>query len=112
MSLVANESVLESHVKVVPNLDCLVPGSTDNDGVLGVVVESDRGDPVSVSVLLDSELALSNSVPNLEVLISSTTGNLSVIWGERNSKDISCVTNESLDGLALSQVPKSNCAVP
>jgi hypothetical protein len=81
--------VLESHVEVVPNLDCLVPRCADDDGVLGVVVESDRGNPVSVGVLLNSELALSNSVPNLEVLISSTTGNLSVIWGEGNCENIS-----------------------
>jgi len=53
------------------------------------LVEFNAGDPVSVSVLLNGEFALSNGVPDLKVLVSSTTGNLSVIWGEGNSKNVS-----------------------
>lgn len=42
-----------------------------------------------MSVLLNGESALSNSVPDLKVLISSTTGDLSVIWGESDGKNVS-----------------------
>lgn len=65
-----------------------------------------------MSVLLYSEFALSNGVPDLQVLVSSTAGNLSVIWGESNGKNVSGVTNESLNGLSLSQVPESQGTVP
>lgn len=112
LSFVANEGVLKGHGGVVPNLDCLVPWSANNDGVLGILVEFNAGNPVRVSTWLNSEFALSNSVPDLEVLISSTTGNLSVIWGEGNGKNVSCVANESLNGLSLFQVPESQGSVP
>lgn len=112
LRFVANEGVLEGHSLVVPHLDGLVPWSADNDGVLGILVEFNAGNPVSVSILLNSEFALSNGVPDLEVLISSTTGNLSVIGGEGNGKNVSCVANESLNGLSLFQVPESQGSVP
>lgn len=65
-----------------------------------------------MGVLFNGELALSNSVPDLKVLISSTTGDLSVIWGESDGKNVSGVANESLYGLSLFQVPKSKSTVP
>ena len=108
----ADKSVLQSHSLVVPHLDGLVPRCADNDGVLCVLVEFNAGNPVGVSILLYSEFALSNSVPDLEVLVSSTAGNLSVIRREGDGKDVSSVTNESLNGLSLFQVPESQGTVP
>ena len=62
--------------------------------------------------LFNGEFALSNGVPDLEVLVSATTGNLSVVWGESNSEDISGVADESLDCLTLCQVPEAESTVP
>lgn len=53
------------------------------------MVESNARDPISMSVLLNSEFALSNSVPDLKVSVNTTTGDLSVVWGESNSKYVS-----------------------
>jgi hypothetical protein len=58
-----------------------------------------------MSVLLNGEFALSNGVPDLEVLVNTTTSDLSVIWGEGNGENVSCVTNESLNGASLFEVP-------
>lgn len=112
LSLVSVEGVHERHGVVVPDLDGSVPGSRDNDWGLGVVVELDSGNPVSVSVFLNSELALSNGVPDLESLVSSSRGNLSVVWGHVDGKDISGVADKSLGGLSLLQVPESKSSVP
>jgi hypothetical protein len=76
------------------------------------LVEFNAGNPISVCVLFNCEFALSNSVPNLQVLISSSTGNLSVIWWESNWKNISAVTNESLNCDSFSQIPKSKSSIP
>lgn len=65
-----------------------------------------------MSVLLNGEFALSNGVPDLEVSVNTTTGDLSVIGGESNSKNVSSVANESLNGLSLSEVPESEGTVP
>ena len=65
-----------------------------------------------VGTLLDGELALTNGVPDLEVLVSATAGNLSVVGREGNCEDISGVANESLDCGALLQVPEAESTVP
>jgi len=65
-----------------------------------------------VSVLLNGELALSNSVPNLEVLVSSTASNLSVIRGEGDGKNVSGVTDESATGDSFLDVPEAERSVP
>ena len=50
-----------------------------------------------MSTLLDGEFALTNGVPDLEILISATAGNLSVVGGESDGEDVSGVADESLD---------------
>lgn len=109
---VAGEGVLQTHGLVVPDLDGSVPWSTHNDGVLGVLVELDAWDPVSVGVLLNGELALAYGVPNLQVLVSAATGNLSVVRWKCNSENISWVTHKSLTGDTLLDVPESQGTVP
>lgn len=77
-----NKCVLKSHSLVIPDFDCLVPRSADNNWILSVLVELNARNPVGMGVLFNGEFAFSNGVPDLKVFISSTTGNLSVIWGE------------------------------
>ena len=96
----------------VPHLDGLVPRSAHNNGGLGVLVELHGGNPVRVGALLDGELALTNGVPDLEVLVSAAASNLSVVGREGHREDISGVADESLDGVALLEVPEAEGAVP
>lgn len=65
-----------------------------------------------MGVLLDGELALSDGVPDLDVLISATGGNLSVVRGESAGEDILGVRNESLGGGSLGDIPESEGAIP
>lgn len=112
LGLVSNEGVLKAHGLVIPDLDSLVPRGGDNNWVLGILVELNAWNPVSVSVLLNGELALSNSVPDLQVLVSSTASDLSVIGWEGDSENVSAVTNESSAGNSFLQVPESEGSVP
>lgn len=77
--------MLQSHGLVAPHLDGLIIRSTHNQGILSVLVELHARHPVSVGILIDCELALTHCVPNLELFVSSSAGNLSVIGGESNS---------------------------
>ena len=82
LSLVAGESVLEVHVHAVPNLDGLIPRGGDADHGLGGMVELNAGDGVGVFVLVDGVFALRSGVPDLNLLVKTSSDDLSVIHGE------------------------------
>lgn len=112
LSFMSVEGVHERHGVVVPDLDGFVPRGRYNDWGLGVMIELNGRYPVGVSVFLNGELALTNSVPDLESLVSSSRGNLSVVWREVDGKNVSSVADKSLGGFSLLQVPKSESSVP
>jgi len=112
LGLVSGESVHEGHVQVVPDLDGLIPRGSHADGWLLGVVELNAGDGVSVLVLVNDVLALGSGVPDTDLSVSGTSDDLSVIWGEIDGHDRLGVTDELLDGLGLSDFPKSASAVP
>jgi hypothetical protein len=93
--------VHQRHGVVVPDLDSLVPGGGNDDWVLGVMVELDSRDPVGVGVFLNSEFALSDGVPDLQSLVSSSGSDLSVIGGHVNGEHVSGVSNKSLSSFSL-----------
>jgi hypothetical protein len=104
--------VHQSHGGVVPNLDGSIPRSRDDNRSLQVVVVSNAGNPVGVSVLLNGELADTVDVPNLKVSIDGAGSDLSVVGGERNREHILSVTDESLSGFTSLEVPKTDGRVP
>jgi len=112
LGLVSDESVHQAHGLVVPDLDGSVPRGGHDDWLLDVVVESDAGDPVGMWLLVDGELADTVDVPDLNVLVHGARDDLSVIWGESDGEDILLVTNHSLVGGALLQVPESDGSIP
>ena len=112
LSLVANEGVHQAHGGVIPDLDGSIPGGRDDNRSLHVVVESDAGNPVGVLVLLDSELANTLDVPNLDLLINGAGSNLPVVRGESDGHDILGVTEEGLSSLTNSEVPESDGTIP
>ena len=112
LSLVTGEGVEEGHVEVVPDLDGLIPrGGDAESGLLGVV-ETDDGNGILMVVLIDGELALGASVPDLDVSVEGASDDLSVVGGEGNGKNVSLVTNELGDGSAGGNVPETNGTVP
>lgn len=58
LSFVANKGVVKGHVKIVPNLDGLVPRSSHANCWLSSMVEFDAGDGISVLIFVNSVLAL------------------------------------------------------
>jgi hypothetical protein len=112
LSLVANEGVHQRHGGVVPDLDGSIPRGRDDDRSLHVVVESDAGNPVGVLVLLNSELADTLDVPNLDLLVDGAGSNLPVVRGESDGHDVLGVTEESLSSLTNGEVPESDGAIP
>lgn len=61
---------LELAVGQVPDLDGAIPTSRDNDWIDLVGREANARDPVGVSILLNGVLALGQSVPQLDGLVS------------------------------------------
>jgi len=112
LTLVAQESVHQGHVLVVPNLDGLVPRGSDADSGLGGVVELDARDGISVGVLVNGVLALAAGVPNLDLLVEGTGEDLTVISRDGNREDILGVTDELGDALALLDVPETDGVIP
>jgi len=112
LSLVANAGVHEFHVGVVPNLDGLIPRSGNADrGFMGVV-EAYARDGIGMGVLVNGMLALGLDVPDLDLVITSSGEDLSVISGKSNGKDILGVSNELVHGLAGLDVPETDGTIP
>ena len=65
-----------------------------------------------MSILLDCVFALSHSVPNFQVLVSTSTGNLSVVRGEGAGQHVSGVAHEPSAGASLLDIPKSQGSIP
>jgi hypothetical protein len=84
--------VHELHVGVVPDLDGLIPRGGDADGGLGLVVESNARDGISVRVLVNGMFADTVDVPDFDLVIASTGENLVLVGRESNGEDISGVT--------------------
>jgi len=61
-----------------------------------------------VLVLVNGVLAETLGVPDLDLLIETTSHDLSVVVGDGNSEDILLVANELLDGLAGGDVPETD----
>ena len=109
VSSVSNEVGLELAVAQSPDLDELVPSSGDDDWVTR---ESDAGNPFSVSLVFDGVLAFSESVPQLDGLVSGSRNDLSVIERESNRQDVLGVSEELSGGDSSVDIPESQGSVP
>jgi hypothetical protein len=63
-------------------LDQLVPAAGHNHGVLGVGAESNARSPLSVALVSDCVLAVTESVPQLDGAVTRTRDDLSVVGRE------------------------------
>jgi len=78
VGFVSLEAVLDEEVGV-PDLESAVPASGGEEWSLLNWGVSDGANPVSVAVLFEGELALSNGVPELDGLVSTGGDDLSVV---------------------------------
>jgi hypothetical protein len=65
-----------------------------------------------VTLLSDSELAVTKSVPQLDGAIARAGNDLSVVGGEGNGENIIGVSNESAGGSTGGELPKAESLVP
>jgi len=112
VTTVSNVVGLELAVGQVPDLDVFVPTARDNDGVLVVRREPDARHPFSVTFFLDSVLALSQGVPQLDGLVPGSGDNLTIVGGESDAQDIVVVVLETASGASSRQIPQAQVLVP
>ena len=89
-----------------------IPTAADNDRILGVRAESNARDPVTVSLLSDSKLAVTKSVPQLDGSVSGSRNNLSVVSREGDGENVVGVSYESAGGGTSGKLPKAKGLVP
>ena len=65
-----------------------------------------------MSLLSDSELAVTESVPELDGTIARSRNDLSVVGGEGNGENIIGVSNKSSSGRSGRELPKAKSLVP
>ena len=95
-----------------PYLDVFVPTARDNDGVLVVRREPDARHPFGVTFFLDSVLALSQGVPQLDGLVPGSGDNLTIVGGESDTQNIVVVILEAASGASSRQIPQAQVLVP
>ena len=90
----------------------LIPSTRDNNWILGIWAEADTRHPVSVSLVGDSELAVTQGVPQLDRTVTGARDNLTVVGGKGNGEDIVCVANKSAGGVTAGKLPETDRLVP
>jgi hypothetical protein len=63
-------------------------------------------------VLFNGVFALTFDIPKLDVLLTATREDNSVVWVEAAGKDFFGVTNEFVSDFTFSKVPKSKGTIP
>lgn len=96
IAVVAMMIVLQLAVGQVPDLDGAIPATGHNDGIRVVGRETHARHPISVAILLDGKLALSQSVPQLDGLVPRARHDLTVISREGNRENILQANNKSI----------------
>lgn len=119
MSNVVNGELRSGSVQV-PNLDELVPTSSNDHGLLWVRREADTGDPLRVArgrritTRRGSEVThqVTTSVPDLNGLVTGSRDNETVVRRERDRHDIIIVANETSLGLTSGKIPETHSLIP
>ncbi len=94
------------------HLHKLVPAAANNDRVLRIGRESDARNPIGMSFVGDSELAVTKSVPELDGAIARARNNLSVVGGEADGQNIVGVANKSAGSRTGREFPETEGLVP
>ena len=108
----ADEVVFDLHGIQTPNLHNLIVTAGNNAGGFGGRNEADTAHPIIVTLLVESVLAFTESVPELDAAITTAGHDQTVIGGEAHGKDVLVVTNQGLFAFAGSQVPETDGVIP
>jgi len=112
VAVVAEVVGLQLAVGQVPDLHGSVPAARDDDRVGDVRRESHARYPITVRILSDGVFALSESVPQLDGLVSRARHDLTIVGREGNAEHVSFVVVELSSGLSLGKIPQSKSTVP
>jgi hypothetical protein len=111
---VSNKVIAELAVGQCPNLDKTIPSAGNNKWDRLGRAETDTGYPLGVTLGISSNgvLALSESVPKLDSLITGSRNDLTVVNTEGNREDILGVSYETTGGASRVDLPKTEGTVP
>ena len=112
ITVVTNEVGSQLHLGQIPDLDELIPTTGDDERVSRVRRETNTRNPLRVTIFSDVILALTESVPQLDRLITRTRNDLTVIGREGNGEDIVGVANETTGGGTAVEVPETESLIP
>jgi len=112
ITVVTNEVGSQLHLGQIPDLDELIPTTGNDERVSRVRRETNTRNPLRVTIFSDVILALTESVPQLDRLITRTRNDLTVISREGNREDIVGVANETTGGSPAGEVPKTESLIP
>jgi hypothetical protein len=95
-----------------PDLDETIPaaGNSNRGGRVGR--EGNVRGPLGVTVLLKSELALTESVPQLDATVTAAGHDLTVVSREGASKNILGVANEATSAHTVGEIPQTKGVIP
>lgn len=96
----------------IAHLYQLIPTRTNNYRILGIRAESYARNPVGVSLLGDGELAIAESVPELDRSVAGSRYNLSVVGREGDRQNIVGVSNKSASCSTCGKLPEAKSLVP
>lgn len=109
---VANEVGLQLAIAQGPYLDQFVPSARNDDRELVGRGKANARNPFGVSFIVDGVLAFTEDVPQLDVAITRTGDNLTVVNREGNRKYILGVSDKTAGGFSEVQVPQAKGTVP
>jgi len=112
ISSVSDEVGAELAVTQVPDLDELVPTARNNQGVLGRGGEANARNPLRVRLVSNGELALSESVPQLDGLSTRSRDDLTVVSRKGNRENVLGVSDEAAGGVSGGDLPQTESTVP
>jgi hypothetical protein len=89
-----------------------VPSSRDDDRIGRIRRETYTTDPFAMSLFSDCEFTITESIPELDGFVSTTTDYLSVVGTEGDREDIIGMADETTSSLASVEIPKTKSFIP
>ncbi len=89
-----------------------VPSTADNEGSIHIRRETNAGNPVIVTLVVEGVLAETEGIPQLSGTVAGSRNDLTVVSAESNAEDVTSVTGETSGGGASGQIPQTKGLIP
>jgi hypothetical protein len=110
---VADQVVAQTAERQRPDLDELVPTARDDQGLLSGGRETHARNPLGVTLVGgEGQLELTQGVPQVDLLVTGTRDDVTVVGGESDGEDVTGVADEAAGGGAGVQVPQAQSTIP